>query len=36
LTAWEKRGVPLGFIPPGKPVQNACLESFNGRLREEC
>ena len=37
LTAWsEERGVRLDFIQPGKPVQNAYVESFNGRLRDEC
>ena len=30
------RGVRLHFIAPGKPVQNAFIESFNGRLRDEC
>ncbi|TJZ73214.1 transposase [Chitiniphilus eburneus] len=29
-------GVKLQFIRPGKPVENAFIESFNGRLREEC
>lgn len=33
--AWE-RGVKLHFIDPGKPVQNAFVESFNGKFREEC
>jgi putative transposase len=32
----EERGVRLEFIQPGKPVQNAYVESFNGRLRDEC
>jgi putative transposase len=37
LAAWsEDRGVRLEFIQPGKPVQNAYIESFNGRLRDEC
>ncbi len=30
------RGVALEFIRPGKPVENAYIESFNGRLRDEC
>jgi putative transposase len=37
MAAWsEERGVRLEFIQPGKPVQNAYVESFNGRLRDEC
>ena len=37
LAAWsEERRVRLEFIQPGKPVQNAYAESFNGRLRDEC
>jgi putative transposase len=31
-----ERGVRLHFIAPGKPAQNAFIESFNGRLRDEC
>lgn len=30
------RGVELSFIRPGKPVENAFVESFNGTFREEC
>ncbi len=37
LDEWaHRRGVRLRFIDPGKPVQNAFCESFNGRLRDEC
>jgi putative transposase len=30
------RGVTLRLTAPGKPTQNAYVESFNGRLRDEC
>ena len=30
------RGVKLDFIRPGKPTENALIESFNARLRDEC
>jgi putative transposase len=37
LDQWAyQRGVRLRFIDPGKPVQNAFVESFNSRLRDEC
>jgi putative transposase len=37
LEDWAyQRGVQLDFIRPGKPVENAFIESFNGRLRDEC
>lgn len=37
MDAWAyQRGVKLNFIRPGKPVENAFIESFNGRLRDEC
>ena len=32
----QERNVRLHHIDPGKPVQNAFIESFNGRLRDEC
>jgi putative transposase len=28
--------IELRHIQPGKPIQNAHVESFHGRLREEC
>jgi len=34
---WAKRsGVTLHFIQPGKPTQNAFVESFNGKFRDYC
>jgi putative transposase len=37
LDQWAHRhGVRLNFIQPGKPVQNAFVESFNGKFRDEC
>jgi len=36
LTWAHERGVTLRLIEPGKPNQNAFIESFNGRLRDEC
>ena len=34
---WSKRNrVKLHFIQPGKPTQNAFVESFNGKFREYC
>lgn len=31
-----QHGVQLHFIDPGKPIQNAYVESFNGKFRDEC
>ena len=37
LDAWAyERGIKLHFIRPGKPVDNAYMESFNGKFRDEC
>jgi putative transposase len=37
LDEWAyRKGVRLNFIRPGKPIENAYAESFNGRLRDEC
>jgi transposase InsO family protein len=37
MEAWSyHNGVKLDFIRPGKPVENGFVESFNGRLRDEC
>ena len=37
MDSWAyRREVRLDFIRPGKPVENAFIESFNGRLRDEC
>jgi putative transposase len=37
LDAWAyQHGLQLKFIAPGKPQQNAYVESFNGKFRDEC
>ena len=37
MDSWAyRRRVQLEFIRPGKPTENAFIESFNGRLRDEC
>jgi putative transposase len=37
LDQWSFRtGVKIAFIRPGKPVENAYIESFNGKFRDEC
>ena len=37
MLAWqEEQGIEWHYIAPGKPMQNGFVESFNGRLRDEC
>ncbi len=37
MDAWAYQyRVQLDFIRPGRPVENCYIESFNGRLRDEC
>jgi putative transposase len=37
ILAWQQdRKVEWHYIAPGKPMQNGLVESFNGRLRDEC
>ena len=37
ILAWqEAHGIEWHYIAPGKPMQNGFVESFNGRLRDEC
>jgi len=37
FTTWcEKKRIEIRYISPGKPVMNPFIESFNGRLRDEC
>jgi putative transposase len=37
ILRWSQdRGVQWHYIAPGKPMQNGFVESFNGRLRDEC
>jgi len=37
MVAWAyEKGVALRLIEPGKPNQNAYVQSFSGRLRDEC
>ena len=31
-----KRGIEIDFIAPGRPMDNGFIESFNGKLRDEC
>lgn len=35
--AWAyKNNIEIEYIEPGKPIQNAFIEAFNSRFRDEC
>ena len=36
MADWAGERVGLSFIPPGEPWRNGYVESFNGRVRDEC
>jgi putative transposase len=36
MADWAAERTGLAFIPPGQPWRNGYIESFNGRLRDEC
>jgi len=36
MADWAGERVGLSFIPPGEPWRNGYIESFNGRVRDEC
>lgn len=37
ILSWvQEDGVKWSYIQPGKPMQNGYIESFNGKLRDEC
>ena len=37
IQKWAKeKGIELNYIPPGKPTKNGYIESFNGKIRQEC
>jgi putative transposase len=36
MAEWAAERVGLSFIPPGEPWRNGYVESFNGRVRDEC
>lgn len=36
VTDWATNRTALSYIPPGQPWRNGYVESFNGRLLDEC
>jgi putative transposase len=37
IREWQSQtGIAWHYIAPGKPQQNGLVESFNGKLRDEC